>query len=330
MPLEENASEETGNYTTASTGAAAVMPFALSVARGLSGNPRRLDCRYLYDAAGSRIFEDICRQPEYYLTRCETSILLEAAEDIAGATGNVCLIEFGSGSSEKTQILLEAYSRRYGSVCYAPVDISKAALEQAAGEIAGKYPAVEVRSFHGPYEEAHWLLSQLSPVMFLFLGSNLGNLDGVEEERFWRDISRHLRPGDFCLLGIDINEDIDSLNRAYNDEAGHTAAFTRNLFRRMNRELDSGLDPESIAHVARYEPAWQRVEIFARFEKAQRLHIGPLGRSFTLQPGEAVQTEISRKFRLDQIIPYLSAFELRTERIYEHPTGRFAVLLLQR
>lgn len=308
----------------------AIEQFALMVARGLSDQPRRLDSRYLYDANGSFIFERICEQPEYYLTRTEAGILAGAAAVIARHTGHVTLIELGSGSSVKTRLLLDAYCEHYGSVKYAPVDISKTILEEAEADISAAHPDVEVQSLHGDFEAAFPLLGTLSPSMLLFLGSTIGNLGSHEAALFWDRVSLSLSPGDFCLLGIDINENAASLHSAYNDAAGFSEAFTRNIFIRMNRELGASLDPGLIDHVAHYDRKWRRVEIFAHFLEEQEIAIEPLGSAFRIGAGEHILTEVSRKFRLEQMVPYLGTFRLETERIFTDSARRFAVLLLRR
>ncbi len=306
------------------------LDFALAVARGLSDIPRRLDSRYLYDSRGSQIFEDICKQPEYYLTRAEATILAAAAGDIADKTGNVTLVELGSGSSIKTQILLDAFVSAYGSVDYRPIDVSASILEQAENEISARLPAVNVEALNCTYDDAFPHLASLSPAMLLFLGSSAGNLDSGESDHFWENVSTNLQAGDYCLLGIDINEDPRSLHAAYNDAAGHSAAFTRNLFARMNRELGASIDTGGIDHVARYVSRWRRVEIFARFNQGQRIDIVLLGSSFGIGHGELILTEVGRKFRLRQMVPYLCTFGLSAERIYTDPGRRFAVLLLKK
>lgn len=307
-----------------------VTEFAESVARGLSDAPRRLDCRFLYDAEGSRLFQRICEQPEYYLTRTEAAILADSAADIARRTGAVTLIEFGSGDSVKTRLLFDAYTRLYGTVGYIPVDVSKEYLDQARAEISAAHPQVKVDPFHGTYEQAFSLLGATKPVIFLFMGSTVGNLDTAEADRFWTNATAHLSPGDFCLLGIDINEDEESIHAAYNDAAGYSAAFTRNIFARINRELGANVDHEEISHVARYRTDRQQVEIFAKFHKDQEIVVGPLGTTFTIPEGEMILTEISRRFRLKQLVPYLDKFGLETKKVYRDSLRRFAVLLLGR
>ncbi len=306
------------------------LDFAESVAASLSDSPKWLNCRYLYDAAGSHIFERICQQPEYYLTRTEGAILAAAGLDIAAQTGRVTLIELGSGSSVKTRLLLEAYSDLYGEARYAPVDISSAVLEHAQAELEAVCPDVEVDPLHGTYDDAFPLFGERSPAMLLFLGSTLGNLNQREADDFWRQTADSLAPGDYCLLGVDINEDEAGINAAYNDAAGWSRAFTRNLFARMNRELGSTLDLEAIGHDARYSRERSRVEIFARFERAQTIDIEPLGRSIAVAEGERIMTEISCKFRLKRLVPYLDGFGLEPQQVYTDNEERFAVLLLRR
>lgn len=305
------------------------MEFALAVARGLSDHPQRLDSRFLYDSHGSNIFELICDQPEYYLTRTEAGILSSVAHEIARETGPVTLIELGSGSSVKTRLLLEAYCEKFGTAHYSPVDISKSILEQAEKDLTATLPDVSVQSLHGTYEAAYPLLGSLSPAMMLFLGSTVGNLDAHEATNFWKRISGNLASGDYCLLGIDINHDDEILNAAYNDAAGYSEAFTRNIFERMNRELGSSIDTGVIGHEAYYVPKWRRVEIFARFHETQEIDLEPLGSSFRVEAGSLILTEISRKFHLNRVVPYLGTFGLKTMDIFTDSLDRFAVLLLK-
>ncbi len=306
------------------------LDFAHSVIRGLSNTPRSLDCRYIYDDHGSRLFELICEQPEYYLTRVERAILLDAADEIARLTGSAALIEFGSGNSTKTQILLNAYAHRFGGVRYIPVDISDSILEQAESELAKTAPLATVDSFHGSYEDAFHLLHSFSPLVFLFLGSNVGNLDAVEATEFWWKISSSLNPGDFCLLGVDTNEDTDALHAAYNDAAGYSAEFTKNIFARINRDLGASIDVDTIKHVARYSPDHNRVEIFGKFTTAQQIHIESLDHRVTIEEDELIMTEISRKFRIDEVQPYLKGFGLESRQVFTNPERTFAVMLLAR
>ena len=306
------------------------LDFARSVVRGLADRPRWLPCRFLYDAEGSKLFERICDTPEYYLTRTETAILEEHADTIRRLTGPVTIVELGSGSARKTALLLEAYGSAYGAVRYVPVDVSYHALQQSSSALAARQRGLSIEALHGTYENAFPLFERLSPLVLLFLGSTIGNLNQTEAAAFWERASEALAPGDLVLLGADLVKPAAVLNAAYNDAAGWSAAFTKNIFARMNRELGSGLDLTTIAHEARYREEWARVEIFTRFAKRQTIHVQPLGQSFTIAAGERVMTEISRKFGLPELAAYLSTFRLETVRSFADPKGWYAVILLRR
>lgn len=307
-----------------------VTEFARSVARGLSDAPKWLDCRFLYDTVGSRIYEKITEQPEYYPTRTEAAILEERIAEITEVTGPVTLIELGSGSSVKSEHILRAYLACKDSVCYAPVDISEAMLRQASLNLVAKYPEARVIGVSASYEEAFPLIRDFSPSMTIFLGSSIGNLNSTESLRFWERVTDHLLPGDFFLLGVDLEKDAGIIEAAYNDAAGWSAAFTRNLFARMNRELGSDIESDEIEHIAYYNPARQRIEIYARFNSRQTISVEPLGRVFEIEAGEMVMTEISRKYRLGPLTYYLSSFGLEARRVFTDPRGWFGLILLQR
>ena len=304
--------------------------FARSVASGLSSEPKWLDCRFLYDSVGSRLYEMITQQPEYYPTRTEAAILSEYAHELYDMTGPVVLVELGSGSSMKTNHLLYSYLAKESRVCYVPVDVSDSALDQAGDEISRTHPNAQVIGINGIYQDAFPLLEKASPSMLVFLGSTIGNLNEEESDSFWRQVEEHLPMGDFFLLGVDLVKDDDILNAAYNDAAGVTAQFTLNLFDRMNRELGSCLDLKHIEHQAVYEPSRQRMEIFAGFNRAQDIRIEQLGETFHVEAGERIMTEISRKFRLETLIPYLEKYGLKTLKVMTDERDWFAVLLLQR
>lgn len=307
-----------------------VLEFATAAAIGLTDTPRWLPCRYLYDAKGSALFDKITEQPEYYPTRTEATILEQAAAEIRDATGPVTLIELGSGSSIKTGYLLSAYTAANGTVSYVPVDVSHAALRSAGERIAAQHPQVDVAGIHGQYEDAFPLFRQHSPCVVMFLGSTIGNFNNDESLVFWQRVARHLPRDDYFLLGVDLVKHKSILEAAYNDAAGVTEAFTKNLFVRMNRELGSGVDLDQVEHVALYSEEWQRVEVYVRFRTAQTVRIKPLAATVEIAAGERVMTEISRKFALDDLTKYLSYFGLHVRRVYTDDRRWFGVLLLQR
>ena len=307
------------------------LDFARSVALGLSERPRWLPCRYLYDTEGSRLFERICETPEYYLTRLEATLLDSSVDIIGGLTGDRTLVELGAGNARKTERILGAYTRAYGTAQYVPVDISADTLAQTANTLAARHPGVSIRELHGTYETVFPLLGRLSPLMLLFLGSTFGNLNQTEATAFWGDVRCALTPGDFVLLGVDLVKDAAVINAAYNDAEGWSAAFTKNIFTRINRELGSQIEVDAIEHEASYRPDWQRVEIFARITRRQRVHLAPLGgHPIMLEAGARVMTEISRKFELSELRAYLSIFGLETVRTFSDPHRWYALLLLRR
>jgi L-histidine N-alpha-methyltransferase len=224
---------------------------------------------------------------------------------------------------------LAAYTQAYGAARYVPVDVSGEAVAQTTSALAVRFPTLAVRGVHGSYETVFPLLPSLSPLVLLFLGSTIGNLNQTEAAVFWRNVRCALTPGDFMLLGVDLVKDAATIDLAYNDAAGWSAAFTKNIFARMNRELGSAIDLGGIDHEAAYRPEWQRVEIFARMTRRQEVRLAPLGRTITLEPGERVMTEISRKFEITELHEYLGLFELETLQTFTDPARSYALLLLR-
>jgi L-histidine Nalpha-methyltransferase len=300
------------------------------VARSLTDSPPWLNCRFLYDETGSRLFEEITAQPEYYLTRTENAILKKHAGDIRDLTGPMTLIELGSGYSVKTAHLLRAYGKDGAQVRYVPVDVSLTALKEARKSILLNHPGVQVQGIRGTYQSAFPLFEQFSPAMVMFLGSTIGNFNVSEADHFWNQVGQSLAPGDFFLLGVDLVKDKTLLEAAYNDAAGVTEAFTKNLFARINRELGAGVDLNAIEHVASYNPDWQRIETFIRFRTEQQVYLKPIDQTISIAAGTMVMTEISRKFTLDQIQENMGHYGLAVRRAFTDGRNWFAVLLLER
>lgn len=328
--LNEAGSESGPRIVCSAGGGDPVLEFGRSSAKGLLTLPRRLESRFLYDAAGSVLFDRITLQPEYYLTRCESSILAAHAAAIREMTGPVNIVELGSGNATKTDHLLRAWLARGERVGYYPVDLSASALYAACNTIRTRHPRVRVVGLNCDYREAFAALTQLSPVMVTFLGSSIGNFTRDETSLFCSALAASLRPGDFFLLGLDLVKRGSILEAAYNDRAGVTASFTRNIFARMNRELGTSIEVDDVEHVARYMEDREQVEIFARFRKGQKFTLNPPGRQVTINAGEEVQTEISRKFRLEQVIPDLVRTGFSAEAVFTDRRRWFALLLLRR
>jgi iron(II)-dependent oxidoreductase len=306
--------------------------FAHSVARGLSDHPRWLHCRYLYDEEGSRIFSAITEQPEYYLTGAESEILAARADEIRELAGAVPIVELGAGSGAKTRHLLEAWRRASGGddVDYVPIDIDPSVLTRAARELADEYERLRVTGLATSYERGLDAVTGLSPMCLVFLGSTIGNFNPEETDAFLARLERALAPDDSLLLGIDLAKEIGTLEAAYDDAAGWSRTFTRNLFARMNRELGTQVDVEAIDHVAYWNDRLERIEIYARFRHATRIELRSIARSFRVAAGEMILTEISRKYRIPGITADLARFGFALERTFTDDAGRFALLLCRR
>ncbi|MFW6198618.1 MAG: ergothioneine biosynthesis protein EgtB, partial [Acidobacteriota bacterium] len=249
--------------------------------------------------------------------------------EIRRRVGDTTLVELGSGSSTKTRHLLDAWTAA-GPARYVPVDISLTALRAACSELAADYPDLAVEGIGAPYERAIPLVGAVSPMVFVFLGSTVGNFNNEELDRFLDLVARHLGPDDRFLLGIDLVKEPRRLEAAYDDEAGWTERFTLNLFERMNRELGTRIPLEAVEHVAFYNDRLDRVEIYARFPEGATVELPAIDRRFRIGPGEMIRTEISRKFRAPQMAATVARFGFVHEQTISDPEGLFGLLLLRR
>lgn len=306
------------------------LDFAESVCEGLSRPERQLDCRFLYDDRGSQLYERICQQPEYYPTRTEEAILSEHAASIRALAGPARLLELGSGNAEKCGHLLRAWSTGSDRVVYLPVDVSDSALRKAILAHAQGNESVQAVGLHATYDQVMPILAETSPALVMFLGSTVGNFTPAEADAFWSGVAQGLRPGDHFLLGVDLVKDPAVLEAAYDDAAGVTRAFTLNLFRRINDELGASIDLDEVDHEARYNERDEQIEIHARFWTTQRVEIPALHRRFLVGAGERILVEISRKFRLQTLIPYLARFGFDTIETFTDDRRWFALLLLRK
>lgn len=303
--------------------------FAFAVANGLSSLPRTLPCRYLYDERGSQLFDAITRVPEYYLTRAEDEILRTHAHRIRAAAGSPTLIELGSGTSTKTRHLLEAWNS-HTDAAYVAVDICREALEQAAPTLQSLFPGLQVHTLAGTYEASFPKFHQFSPATIAFLGSSIGNLANPQLDAFLEMLERNLHPGDSFLLGIDLVKEAHILEAAYDDAAGVTANFTRNLFSRMNRELGTDLPVDEIDHIARWNPIAEQIEISAHFPREAHIQLPSIGRKFRISAGESIRTEISRKFHPDAMLARLEAHGFAGVETFKDTRNQFALLLVKK
>jgi dimethylhistidine N-methyltransferase len=304
--------------------------FARDVAAGLTESPKRLSCCYFYDALGSALFEAICRLPEYYLTRAEEEILREHSEEIAAIfDGPIDLIELGSGSAVKTRLLIEAFLRRHPEQRYIPLDISRTVLEESSLELVRAYTNLKVLAIAAEYQEGlEYLRTTWSPGrLILWLGSNIGNFERGKAARFLGQLRQTLVPTDRLLIGIDLRKDRATLEAAYDDPCGVTAAFNRNILARINRELGGTFDLRTFAHRAVYNEEKGRVEMYLVSDRAQRVLIQKAQLEVPFGEGEAIHTENSVKYSLAEIDMLARTAGLRRERTWFDGQKRFSLHL---
>jgi L-histidine Nalpha-methyltransferase len=303
------------------------------VRRGLTARPKWLLPKYLYDERGCALFEEITRLPEYYQTRTELEILRHAAPGIVARIRPTELVELGSGSSRKTEVLLDAMEAAGGLRRYLPFDISPGALLSAAGRLAEAYPGLRVHGVAGDFER-HLEGVPARPWggrrIVAFLGGTIGNLHPEARAPFLRAVARLLGPGDGLVLGTDLAGDPARLEPAYDDAAGVTAAFNLNLLRVLNRELDADFDLAGFAHVAVYrqEPAW--IEMRLRARRPQRVRLRAIDLEVSFDEDEEVLTELSCKFTPDAVRAMYAAAELELAEWHTDPGERFAVSVATR
>ncbi|WP_448571548.1 L-histidine N(alpha)-methyltransferase [Trichothermofontia sp.] len=311
---------------------AALQLEAAEVINGLTQTPKTVPCRYFYDDRGSQLFEQICQLPEYYLTRTEGQILQAFANDIADLTGPCELVELGSGSARKTRYLLDAYTRLGGPLWYAPIDISAGILETSAQQLLQDYPQLQVRAWVATYEQALANLpaATLPNRLVCFLGSTLGNFSPAACDRFFQQVSAALQPGDYCLLGVDLQKDVATLEAAYNDRQGVTAAFNLNLLSHLNRRFAGNFAVEHFQHRALYNTRDHQIEMYLDCQQTQTVRLQALGFATTIASGEAILTEVSRKFELTHLIDTLQVHTLHHQHTWTDPHHWFALVLCQR
>ena len=296
--------------------------------RGLTAMPKSLPAKYFYDARGSELFEQITRLPEYYLTRAEESILNRYAADVVAAAGRPdTLVELGSGSSTKTRLLLDALAATGRLHRYVPVDVSPSALEGALGVLAAAYPAVELHGVVADFEAHLDRLPAADGRLVAFLGSTVGNLEPGERYAFLTALRAELAPDDAFLLGVDLVKDERRLVAAYDDPAGVTAEFNRNVLQVLNASLGANFRPEAFDHVARWNAAAEWMEMSLRARSEMAVDLTDLELRIGFAAGEEIRTEISAKFRRAGLAAELAAAGFDVSGWWTDPAGDFALAL---
>jgi L-histidine N-alpha-methyltransferase len=296
------------------------------VRAGLTASPKELPPKYFYDDRGSELFDEITRLPEYYPTRAERAILELHAAELATRSGADTLVELGSGTSEKTRLLLDALAAAGTLERFVPFDVSEATLVAAANAVADEY-RVSVHAVVGDFEHHLDRIPGGGTRMVAFLGSTIGNLTPAMRARFLAQVAAGLGPDDTFLLGTDLVKDPSRLVAAYDDDAGVTADFNRNVLRVVNRSLGADFDPDAFAHVARWDPEAEWVEMWLRSDGARTVRVEALGLDVHLGAGEAIRTEISAKFRRERVAGELATAGLVLDGWWTDPAGDFALSL---
>jgi L-histidine N-alpha-methyltransferase len=296
--------------------------FLEDVVAGLSLAQKEVPPKYFYDARGSALFEEICALPEYYPTRAEIALTRRHIDEIAGFAGSGCeLIEYGSGASTKTRILLSALK----PAAYVPVDISESALRGAAAQLAGEFPWLNVRAVVGDFGRplAIPAFGGKGRKVVYFPGSTIGNLTREESLAFLHMTRGQVGPGGAMLVGVDLKKDPNLLHAAYNDSRGVTAQFNLNLLTRINRELGGDFTVEKFVHYAFYNAPMGRIEMHLASLERQAVNVG--SHRFSFAPGESIHTENSCKYSAEEFRRLAAQAGFRSEKVWMDPERLFSL-----
>lgn len=312
------------NYLSADS---AAMALRRDVLTGLTQTPKSLPPKWFYDSVGSELFDQITRLPEYYPTRTEAQILRERSAEVAAVSAADTLVELGSGTSEKTRMLLDAL-RCTGSLHrFIPFDVDATVLQAAGHAISSEYPDIEIDAVCGDFEQHLDRIPRNGRRLFAFLGSTIGNLTSGPRARFLAALSDTMRPGDTLLLGTDLVKDAGRLVRAYDDSAGITARFNRNVLAVINRALGADFDLATFDHVAKWNVDAERMEMWLRANGSQRVTVADLDLRVDFADGEEMLTEVSCKFRAEGIAAELAAAGLRRTHWWTDAAADFGLSL---
>lgn len=312
------------NYLAADSAATALRR---DVREGLAQSPKMLPPKWFYDSVGSDLFDQITRLPEYYPTRTEAQILRDRSPEIIAAAGADTLVELGSGTSEKTRMLLDAMRDGGQLRRFIPFDVDAGVLRAAGDAIGQEYPGIEIDAVCGDFEEHLGKIPSVGRRLVAFLGSTIGNLTPGPRADFLASLAETLQPGDTVLLGTDLVKDSGRLVRAYDDSAGVTAAFNRNVLSVVNRELDADFDLDAFEHVAKWNADEERIEMWLRADASQQVRVAALDLDVAFDAGEEMLTEVSCKFRADGVADELAKAGLQQTHWWTDEAGDFGLSL---
>jgi len=274
---------------------------ALQVAQTLFDQPRWLDAQFLYNAVGSRLFEQICRLPEYYLTRTEDGILERHAAAIIEASDSNCLVELGAGYSIKTAHLLREIERRFARGEFVPIDVSRTALMGSRDQVTRQFRRIRFKGLNSSYQRGIRVANDSRNKLVIFLGSSIGNLMRSDLIRFLHELSGSMNVGDSLLLGVDRVKDRSLIEKAYDDSQGVTKAFIMNSLSSLNERFDTDFDSNKFEYAPRYNDNWQQMELYLRCQEDHEVTFPPLKISMHWRRGEELLVEVSRKFQPERL-----------------------------
>ena len=297
---------------------------------GLTSTPKDIPPKWFYDDRGSALFDEITRLDEYYPTRCERAILRARASEIVTRANADTLVELGSGTSEKTRLLLDAMRDAGHLVRFVPFDVSKQTLHDAATAIEAEYPGIDVQPVVGDFTRDLHQIPRGGRRLVAFLGGTIGNLLPDARAEFLRDVAEMLGPDDHLLLGTDLVKDVSRLEAAYDDARGVTAEFNKNVLQVMNRELDADFDVDAFDHVAVFDHDHEWIEMRLRSTRDQTVRVGALDLEVRFTTDEEMRTEVSAKFRREGVEKELRASGLELVEWWTDPGADFALCLSRR
>ncbi|MEZ4599644.1 MAG: L-histidine N(alpha)-methyltransferase [Syntrophotaleaceae bacterium] len=278
-----------------------------TVLAGLKAPQKRISSLFLYDAVGSKLFEEITRLPEYYPTRTEKKLLRRFAPILAAESKACNIVEIGSGDCSKISILLgEIPSHRWHAVRYTPVDVSREAIRESAEDLQGKFPGIRIHGIVADFTRQLHHVPNGRNRLFCFLGGTLGNLSWEQNRQFFEDLGRVMQAEDALLLGVDMVKPVDILEKAYNDSQGVTAAFNRNILNVINRLVGTDFEPSSFEHLAFFNQTQSRIEMHLKATREMRISCPDLQEGIVIQEEETIHTENSHKYSPQDIEEFAS------------------------
>jgi len=301
---------------------------AEDVRSGLMSEPRILSPKYFYDERGSKLFDQICQTEEYYLTRAESTLLKRYSDEIIEATRPNAIVEYGSGTSEKTELLIQAANQQYDWLHYLPLDVCEEILVETADRLIEKYPELSIDAWHGDFLDGmDHFKNDHERSLYTFLGGSLGNFTNDQAISFLREVRNTAKDEDWFLLGIDMVKDHAILNAAYNDNGGYTAAFNLNVLNVLNNALDGNFDTGKFAHHAFFDAEKSRVEMQLQSRCKQTITLRDIDLKIDFEDGDHIVTEFCRKYTPESIGQLLMEAGFFPKNIYTDENNSFMLIL---